>query len=103
VLGALAAVVAAAGTWFGLVAWAALSDPKSRRGAWFRNKAPDIHSSLWAAAFEVAIYAGVGLVYLAGRYNFFLGVAIFFCGVPLLVLLVRRALKSEASIILTAT
>jgi hypothetical protein len=95
VLAALVAVVAVAGACFGLVAWAALSDPKSRLGSWFGKKAADILSSLWSAAFEVLMWVGFGLASLAGSYNILLGVATFLVGVLLLVRFFPRGLKRD--------
>jgi hypothetical protein len=95
VLAALVAVVAAAGACFGLVAWAALSDPKSRLGSWFGKKAADILSSLSSAALECLMWVGFFLISLAGSYDIFLGVAAFFCCVLLFLPIVRRALKSD--------
>jgi hypothetical protein len=93
--GVLAALVAAAGACFGLVAWAALSDPKSRLGSWFGKKDADILSSLWGAAFEVLMWVGFGLVSLAGSYDIFLGVATFLVGALLLIRFFPQGLKRD--------
>jgi hypothetical protein len=98
VLAALIAVVAAAGACFALVAWGALSDPKSRLGSWFKKRADAALSSLWSAAFESLLY-GFFLILWAGSYDTFLGLAVFLCWVLLLLLIVRQGtqpgLKSD--------
>jgi hypothetical protein len=96
VLAALIALVAAAGALFGLVAWGALSDPKSRLGSWFRKRADDVHSSLWSVAFETVMWVGFYLVFRAGSYDTSLGLAVFLCWVLLLVQILRQGLKSDS-------
>jgi hypothetical protein len=96
VLAALIALVAAVGALFGLVAWGALSDPKSRLGSWFRKRADDVHSSLWSVAFETVMWVGFYLVFRAGSYDTSLGLAVFLCWVLLLVQILRQALKSDS-------
>ena len=86
VLAALIAVVAAAGAFFALLAWGALSDPKSRLGSRFREKSVEAALYfLWNAAFESLMWVGFGLVGWAGSYSIFLGVAVFLCLVLLFI------------------
>jgi hypothetical protein len=96
VLAALIAVVAAAGAFFGLLAWGALSDQKSRLGSWFGRKSLDAPPYfLWSAAFESSMWIGIFLVVWAGSHDIFLGLAVFLCCVLLLLLIVRRGLNSD--------
>jgi hypothetical protein len=95
VLAALIALVAAAGACFALVAWGALSDPESRLGSWFGKRADAVHSSLWSAAFESVMWVGFYLIFWAGSYDTFLGLAVFLCWVLLLLRIVRQGLKSD--------
>jgi hypothetical protein len=95
VLAALVAVVAAAGALFGVVAWGALSDPKSRLGSWFKERADAALSSLWIAAIEPLLYVSFFSILWAGSYDTLLGLAVFLCWVLLLLLISRRALKSD--------
>lgn len=96
VLAALVAVVAAAGAFFALLAWGALSDPKSRLGSRFReNSAEAAPYFLLNAAFESLMWVGFGLVVWAGSYSIYLGVAVFLCLVLSLLLLFRRELKRD--------
>jgi hypothetical protein len=92
VLAALIAAVAAAGALFGVVAWGALSDPKSQLGSRFREKNAEAAQYF---AVESLVWVGFGLVVGAGSYNIYLGAAVFFWLVLLLLLLMRRELKSD--------
>jgi MFS family permease len=92
VLAALIASIAAAGAFFALVAWGALSDPKSRLGSRFREKSVDAAQYF---AFESLMWVGFGLVVWAGSYSISIGVAAFLCWVLLLVRLFRQGLKSD--------
>jgi hypothetical protein len=94
-MAALIALVAAAGACFALVAWGALSDPESRLGSWFGKRADAVHSSLWSAAFESVMWVGFYLIFWAGSYDTFLGLAVFLCWVLLLLRIVRQGLKSD--------
>jgi lysylphosphatidylglycerol synthetase-like protein (DUF2156 family) len=96
VLAALIALIAAAGALFGLLAWGALSDPKSRLGSRFReNSADAAQTALGLLCGEVFAWGGVFLSLLAGSYSIYLGVAAFLCWVLLVVLFFRRGLKRD--------
>jgi hypothetical protein len=97
VIAALNALVAAVGAFCALAALGALSDPKSRLGARVQ-KMPLADAGpflLCSAASEAFWWGGFFLIFLAGSYDTFMGVAVFFCWVLLLLLIVRRALKHD--------
>jgi hypothetical protein len=93
VVAALIALMVAAGAFCALVAWGALSDPKSGLGAWVQ-KWPLVDSVFYAAS-EAFVWGGIFLVYLAGSYDIFMGVAVFFCWVLFLIWILRRAFKHD--------
>ena len=93
VVAALIALTAAVGTFFGLVAWGALSDPKSRLGAWVQ-KWP-LADAVGYVASEAFLWGGLFLIYLAGSHDILLGVAAFLCWVLLLLWILRRWLKRD--------
>lgn len=104
VLAALIALIAAVGALFGLLAWGALSDPKSRLGSRFREKSADAVETAGALFIGDAIgwviggaigWAGVSLFFLARSYSSYTGVAAISCGVLILVLVAWRALKAN--------
>jgi hypothetical protein len=81
---------------FCLSSLGALSDPKSRLGSRFREKSVEATQFiLWNAAFPLLMWVGFSLVFWAGVYDPFLGLAVFLCWALLLLLLVRRAFKSD--------
>jgi hypothetical protein len=90
---ALVAVVAATGALFAVVAWGALSDPKSRLGAWVQKR--PLADGVHYAASEAFLWGGFFLIYLAGSYDIFMGVAVFFCWVLLLLWILRRGLNRD--------
>jgi hypothetical protein len=92
VLAALIAVVAAADALFAIVAWGALSDPKSRLGSWVQEKKAD---ALFYGCGDVLIQCGFLLVLWGGSYSIYIGVAAFLCWVLLLALFFRRGLKRD--------
>ncbi|WP_146988538.1 hypothetical protein [Bradyrhizobium macuxiense] len=61
VIAALIAVIAATGIALALVAWGALSDPKSRLGAWVQKRplADGVHHMLGEAAILVVLLFGL--------------------------------------------
>ncbi|WP_159008706.1 hypothetical protein [Bradyrhizobium sp. S69] len=96
VVAALIVLVAAVGAFFALLAWGALSDPKSRLGSRFREKSADAAQYLLLnVAFESLMWVGFGLVVWAAHYSVYLGVAVFLCLVLLLLVIMRRELKSD--------
>jgi len=100
VVAALIVLVAAVGALFALLAWGALSDPKSRLGSRFREKSADAAQFiLLNAAFESLMWVGFFLIFWAGSYDTFLGLAVFLCWALLLLLIVRRGLKSDIDVL----
>jgi divalent metal cation (Fe/Co/Zn/Cd) transporter len=96
VMAALIALAAAVGAFLALLAWGALSDPKSLLGSRFREKSADAAQYfLLNAAFESLMWVGFGLVIWAGSYSIYLGVVVFLCLVLLLLLIMRRQLKND--------
>lgn len=104
VLAALIALIAAVGALSGLLAWGALSDPKSRLGSRFREKSADAAETAGAVFFGEVIgsvivwatwWAGVTLFFLARSYSSYTGVAAILCGVLILVLAAWQALKAD--------
>ncbi len=91
-LAALIAVVAAAGALFAIVAWGALSDPKSRLGSWVQEKKAD---ALFYGCGDALIQFGFFLILWGGSYSIYIGVAAFLCWVLLLVLFFRPGLKRD--------
>ena len=91
--GAITAVTAAMGVFFGLLAWGALSDPKSRLGAWVQEF--PLADGVYQMAMEAFVWGGIFLVMLAGSYDIFVGVAALFCWVLLLIWIFRRAIKRD--------
>jgi len=96
VVAALIVLVAAVGAFFAFLAWGALSDPKSRLGSRFREKSADAAQFiLLNAALESLMWVSFFLIFWAGSYDTFLGLAVFLCWVLLLLLIVRRGLKND--------
>ncbi|QOZ33167.1 hypothetical protein [Bradyrhizobium sp. CCBAU 53421] len=93
VVAALVAAIAATGAFFALVAWGALSDPKSRLGAWVQER--PLADGVHYAASEALLWGGLFLIYLASGYDIFMGVAVFLCWVPLLLWFLRRGLERD--------
>ena len=93
VLAALIALVAAAGAFFALVAWGALSDPKSRLGSWVQEKyLPDAVLLLCS---EGLMWGGFFLILWGGSYSIYIGAVV---GVAVLlcwVLFFRRVFKLD--------
>jgi hypothetical protein len=85
-------MVAAAGALFAIVAWGALSDPKSRLGSWVQEKKAD---ALFYGCGDALIQFGFLLILWGGSYSIYIGVAAFLCWVLLLVLFFRRGLKRD--------
>jgi hypothetical protein len=88
VIEAFFALIAAAGAFCALVAWGALSDPKSRLGAWVQKR--HLANAVHYAASEGFLWGGLFLIYLAFAYDIFMGVAVFFCWVLLALWILRR-------------
>jgi hypothetical protein len=92
VLAALIALVAAAGAFFALGAWVALSDPKSRLGSWFQRKmsvADAAEGMVVQFCVEGSMWVGFFLIPLGGRYSI-IGLALLFCSGLIFFLIMRR-------------
>jgi hypothetical protein len=92
----LASIVLVMGAVFALVAWAALSDPKSNLGSRFREKSADAAETFLALLSGEVLGWGVAfLSSIAFGYSIYLGAAVFLCWVLLLVLFFGRGLKYD--------
>jgi len=98
VLAALVALIVAVGAFFALAAWVALSDPKSRLGSWLQRKmsvADAAEGMVFQLCAEAFMWGSFFLIFLAGSYDTFMGMAVFFCWVLLLFLIARQGLKRD--------
>jgi hypothetical protein len=99
-IAALIALVAAAGTFFALVAWAALSDTKSRLHSWVHDEAEGMLAYLCS---EGLLWGGSLLIFLGGSHSSFIevavGVAVLSCWLLFFVLIVRRELKLDLDVL----
>lgn len=99
-MAALIALVAAAGAFFALVAWGALSDPKSRLGSWVHDEAEGMVAYLCS---EGLLWGGSFLILLGGSHSSYIevavGVAVLLCWLLFFVLIVRRELKLDLDVL----
>lgn len=99
-MAALIALVAAAGAFFALVAWGALSDPKSRLGSWVHDEAEGMVAYLCS---EGLLWGGGFLILLGGSHSSYIevavGVAVLLCWLLFFVLIVRRELKLDLDVL----